>query len=788
VKILFVTPQPPWPPRQGTALRNFHLLRALAGRHDVDLLTFAPDLQDGAPDSALPDPAGDDSPAPPDPTPGLCRQVVSVPAPRRTPLARLRDLGAGRADMEGRLRSPAFSARLRQLLQEHDYDAVQLEGFEVAGHLLGLAALQAEARGASPWRQAPTLIFDCHNAEYRLQHSAARVDARRPARWPRAVYSALQARRLRASEALYAAAADVCLAVSPEDAAALEEIVPGLGALVVPNGVDLGAPPPPSPAPRPVVFFAGKLDYRPNVDACEWLVEEIMPRVRERVPDASVVLAGRDPAPAVRRLAGPLVEVTGALSADDLARRRSQAWVEAVPLRMGSGVRFKALEAMAAGIPLVATTLGAAGTGAGPGRHALIADTAPDLAAAISGLLLDPRRRAALATAARSLAAERHSWERITPRLLDLYDRLPLDHGAVRRDSPAPPAARAPTRRAVSLIATVRDERASIDALLTSLCAQQRLPDGAIFVDGGSTDGTLERLTRLQHPHPAATAPQGSSEPLPQPPLPAVRVLSRPGANISQGRNLAAAAGHDLLAVTDAGVRLHPSWLSRLVAPLERDPTLAVSAGFFVADPRGVWELALGATTLPDVDEIDPAAFLPSSRSVAFRKEAWQMAGGYPEWLDYCEDVIFDLALRRVAGPLRFVPRATVRFRPRPTPGAFFRQYYRYARGDGKAGLWPRRHALRYGAYLLGLLLLWPALFPSTPTSRRAPPLLLLSMGGIAYLRRPFRRVMRAPASGPQRLQAVPLLPLVRLIGDVAKMAGYPAGLWWRARHRRGGA
>ena len=266
-------------------------------------------------------------------------------------------------------------------------------------------------------------------------------------------------------------------------------------------------------------------------------------------------------------------------------------------------------------------------------------------------------------------------------------------------------------------------------------------------------------------------------------------MLSHPGANISRGRNLAAAAASDdLIAATDAGVRLHPSWLTRLVAPLEGDPTLAVSAGFFVADPQGVWELALGATTLPDVDEIDPASFLPSSRSVAFRKEAWQMAGGYPEWLDYCEDVLFDLALRRVAGPLRFVPRATVRFRPRPTPGAFFRQYYRYARGDGKAGLWPRRHAIRYGAYSLALLLLWRAVRPSAPPSHRAPPLLLLALGGIAYLRRPFRRVMRAPASRSRRLRALPLLPLVRLIGDVAKMAGYPAGLWWRARHRRGGA
>jgi glycosyltransferase involved in cell wall biosynthesis len=447
---------------------------------------------------------------------------------------------------------------------------------------------------------------------------------------------------------------------------------------------------------------------------------------------------------------------------------------------MGSGVRFKALEAMAAGIPLVATHLGAAGTGAVPGRHALIAEAAPDLAAAVSDLLADASRRAALATAARALATERHAWEQITPRLLSLYERLLRDHDGMRRDPPSEPqrgthlgvGTRTPRHRGVSLIATVRDERASIDALLASLAGQERPPDGAVFVDGGSTDGTLERLA-----HPQA--------PLPSP----LRVLSHPGANISRGRNLAAgAASDDLIVTTDAGVRLHPSWLTRLVAPLEGDPTLAVSAGFFVADPQGVWELALGATTLPDVDEVDPATFLPSSRSVAFRKEAWQMAGGYPEWLDYCEDVLFDLALRRVAGPLRFVPRATVRFRPRPTPGAFFRQYYRYARGDGKAGLWPRRHAIRYATYSLALLLLWRAVHPTAPSSHRVPPLLLLALGGIAYLRRPLRRVMRAPASRSRRLLALPLLPLARLIGDVAKMAGYPAGLWWRARHRRGEA
>jgi glycosyltransferase involved in cell wall biosynthesis len=666
--------------------------------------------------------------------------------------------------MEGRLWSPEVAARLGRVVAGEPYDAIQLEGFEVAGYFLGPGALRAEARGRAPWPTAPAVVFDDHNAEYRLQVSAARLDAGRPRRWPKALYSAIQARRLRAREALYAAGADVCLAVSPEDAAALEAIVPGLGAVVVPNGVDVAGATAPAPGPDPAVFFAGKLDYRPNVDACEWLVRDVLPRIRRRVPSVRVVLAGRDPAPAVRRLAGAGVEVTGPLSDAALAARRAAAWVEVVPLRMGSGVRFKALEAMAAGVPLVATTLGAAGTGARPGEHALIADDAPGFAAAVTTLLEQPPRRAALARAARALAAERHDWSQITPRLLDVYAALA-----------------APPRRRVSLITTVRDERRTADALLDSLDRQSRPPDECVVVDGGSTDGTLEHLRDAAGAPPAGAAPPAA---LPKVPI---QVLSRPGANISRGRNLAvAAARHDLIAATDAGVRLHPHWLARLAAPLERDPTLAVAAGFFVSDPRSVWELALGATTLPDVAEIDPARFLPSSRSVGFRREAWHQAGGYPEWLDYCEDLVFDLALRRVAGPLRFVPRATVRFRPRPTPVAFFRQYYRYARGDGKADLWRRRHAVRYGAYLAGLALLGQGLGRRPAGPRwRWPARILLLLGGIAYLRRPFIRLTMASASGRDRLLAAPLVPLIRVIGDVAKMLGYPAGLWWRRRAGR---
>jgi cellulose synthase/poly-beta-1,6-N-acetylglucosamine synthase-like glycosyltransferase len=194
----------------------------------------------------------------------------------------------------------------------------------------------------------------------------------------------------------------------------------------------------------------------------------------------------------------------------------------------------------------------------------------------------------------------------------------------------------------------------------------------------------------------------------------------------------------------------------------------------------------MGATVLPSLKDIDPAAFLPSSRSVAFRKEAWEEAGGYPEWLDYCEDLVFDMSLKKQGKRFMFAPRAVVHFRPRSTLRAFFRQYYLYARGDGKADLWRLRHAARYLTYTAGpLLATWALRHKETWAGR----LILLAglSAGAAYHRRPYMRLL--PRLGPlapiSKLYAISLVPLIRLTGDVAKMAGYPVGVLWRLRHPR---
>ncbi len=317
----------------------------------------------------------------------------------------------------------------------------------------------------------------------------------------------------------------------------------------------------------------------------------------------------------------------------------------------------------------------------------------------------------------------------------------------------------------IALIATVLNEGDSLHHLLTSIAAQTCPPDEIIIVDGGSRDNTVAIL-------------ESYIDRLP------LRILVEPGCNISAGRNRAiAAAQSDLIAATDAGVALAPDWLQSLAEPLLKDPSVEVVSGFFEADPHTVFEAAMGATVLPLRDEINPATFLPSSRSVAFRKSAWEAVGGYPEWLDYCEDLIFDLRLKQRFAPFAFAPDALVHFRPRGSLASYFKQYYHYARGDGKADLWRKRHTIRYLTYLvaaplimlLGMLvhpLLWLLVLPAAAV----------------YLYQPYRRLPAALKRLPRvtaldALYAAALVPVIRVVGDVAKLLGYAAGWRWRLRH-----
>ena len=322
----------------------------------------------------------------------------------------------------------------------------------------------------------------------------------------------------------------------------------------------------------------------------------------------------------------------------------------------------------------------------------------------------------------------------------------------------------------VSLILTVLNEDGHIRRLLESVAAQTRQPDEVVICDGGSRDNTVAVI-------------QEYAERLP------LKIVFAARSSISQGRNVAIReATGEIIAVTDAGVWLEDGWLEELMkvwgyGSVGGSEGVAMVAGFYKSDPQTTFELALGATTIPELRDIHPATFLPSSRSVAFRKEAWATVGGYPEWLDFSEDVIFDLKMREKFGAFAFAPKAIAHFRPRTSLAAFAKQYFNYANGDGRAGLWPKIHFIRYFTYLVvAPLLIYAALTIS------AWVWLLAVIAGLAYVRKPLERLARRTTDLVNLADWVAVLlwiPIIRVTGDIAKMIGYPAGVWDRVKYSK---
>jgi cellulose synthase/poly-beta-1,6-N-acetylglucosamine synthase-like glycosyltransferase len=227
-----------------------------------------------------------------------------------------------------------------------------------------------------------------------------------------------------------------------------------------------------------------------------------------------------------------------------------------------------------------------------------------------------------------------------------------------------------------------------------------------------------------------------------------------------------------VIAVSDADCVLDPAWLERIEAPIEEGAD--VSMGFYQPITDGFLQECLAAVNLPsDTAEVDPAAFMPSGRSVAFRREAIEGAGLYPEWLDIGEDMWVNHRWRQLGLDMRFAPEAVVHWRLRPTLAATWTQYFRYARGDAQAGMYTERHAMRFGAY---------AGLAAAMGSRRRWPKVIIAAGAAAYAREPVRRAWRRLPDARDRAIATVAVPALMGWIDTAKLAGYAAGLLDRAR------
>lgn len=393
MKILVLSPYPPYPPRGGGALRVYNLVRGLAGRHEVTLLSFAPDAAAVAGMAPLRE---------------QCR-VATVLGPPRRSLARraLTTVVSPLPDMALRNAAPAYTEALSRLLAAQRFDVVLAESIEMAG-----CALAARGLG-------PRLVLDQFNAEYLLQRRAALTDLRRLA-LPGGLYSLIQWRKLARYETRLLKTLDRVLVVSAEDRAALRRLHPDADPAVVPNGVD-------SEAVRPGVVrgdygpaslvFTGTLDFRPNIDALGWFVDEVLPLVRRRRPDARLLVVGRAAGPAVRALGdGEAVEVVGEVP--DVRPYIDGSAVYVVPMRIGGGSRLKLLEALAMEAPVVSTPMGAEGVeGLRDGEQLLVAASPAAFAAAVLRLIERPALGADLGRAGRAHVVTHYDWRVIVPRL-----------------------------------------------------------------------------------------------------------------------------------------------------------------------------------------------------------------------------------------------------------------------------------------------------------------------------------------------------------------------------------
>ena len=248
------------------------------------------------------------------------------------------------------------------------------------------------------------------------------------------------------------------------------------------------------------------------------------------------------------------------------------------------------------------------------------------------------------------------------------------------------------TANKLTIIATVLNEAHSIGQFIDSLLAQSLPADEIIIVDGESSDGTLEILNNY--------AAQGQ-----------IRVLSK-ACNIAEGRNHAIShATNELIAVTDSGCKVDQNWLYEIAQCFLAEPVPDVVAGNFKFEFHNIFEEAIVLATFnPERETTEAAIYYPSSRSIAFKKSAWQAAKGYPEWLYAAEDTLFNIRLRQLGFKFVFAQEAIVYWRPRESYRALTKQRFNFARGNARVGIGTQGYQINL--YYHGIILLSFMLMP----------------------------------------------------------------------------
>jgi glycosyltransferase involved in cell wall biosynthesis len=312
-----------------------------------------------------------------------------------------------------------------------------------------------------------------------------------------------------------------------------------------------------------------------------------------------------------------------------------------------------------------------------------------------------------------------------------------------------------------SLVITVLNEEKTIKKLLKSLENQIKKPDETIFVDGGSLDRTFKIIENWKDKFKDLR----------------IKVFLKKGATIAQGRNFGVKkAKGEIIVMTDAGCILHRDWFKKITDPFEKGE-VDIVAGFYRMTGETIFQKCLACYLGILPEKLNPKNFMPSARSIAFKKEIWERVGGFNEKLERAgEDTLFNYRAKRLGAKFITVPDALVDWEMPKTWREAIKKFYIYAKGDGQAGIWwdPSKkittHNLKintiYLRYFLGALFFLGGFFLKFFW-------LLLFFAFLIYL---LWAVFKN-YNYVRKISAIFYLPAIQIVSDFSVMTGFLAGL-----------
>lgn len=394
MNVLVISPLVP-APTTGARNRVYHVLKALSSQHSVSLLilddSYAQNLSESVSHLET-----------------FLRTVKLIDLPAALPKrwSQLLGLLRGKPSVLTSHILPTMQQALDRLFASQRFDVVQYEGVHIANYRLP---------------DDVKVIIDQHNLEFEIRLRTYQ----RSKGWTRKWYNWLEGHLLKRVEIDRCRKADAILVTSERERKILQHYLPENLIRVVPNGVDCEAFGMQS-AGREIanrVIFTGAMDYYPNADAVCFFAQHCWPFIRERLPEATWQIVGKNPLPEVSKLAElPGVLVTG--SVPDVRPYLAVASVAIAPLHIGSGTRLKILEAFAMRRAVVSTNIGCEGLSVEVGKHLLIADEPVAFAQAVITLLQQAEQRQALGIAGRALVESTYNWKQCCQPLLLLLEEM----------------------------------------------------------------------------------------------------------------------------------------------------------------------------------------------------------------------------------------------------------------------------------------------------------------------------------------------------------------------------